>query len=340
MLRKLAFAILGLTLLTACTSSGRNTPETPTALPTATIPPTPGTPLTILILPADLPQDEYDSYQTLIYDLAQASQMRFQVLNALSVEEMQAELPALKVVVAIAPDPGLAALAAAAPQVQFLGIGIPGLRAMPNLSTVGAEGPPVDQQAFLAGYIAGMLAPEWRVGILTQRDTPGGEAARTGFEHGYSFYCGDCFNPNFNQPNRHGLYPIIVRIPVDESEANYRGYADLLLDNQVNVAYVFPAVATREVTTYLAQYGALLVGETLPSEDLRASWIVSIQADPISAIQAIFPELVAGNGGQVLETPLVLQDVNPSLLSEGKQNLVQEILDGLQNGTIDPGVTP
>jgi hypothetical protein len=291
----------------------------------------------MLVLPADMPQDEYDSYQTLIYNLAQASQMRFQVRNSLSVGEVQLELPSLKIVVTLPPDPGLATLAAAAPGVQFLAIGIEGLPAMPNLSTVGAAGLPVDQQAFLAGYIAGMLAPEWRVGILTI-DTPEGNAAALAFANGFHFYCGYCRNPYFTQPFYN--YPVSQLMQADTSPDQYPANAEVLLRYLARVAYVYPPVATPDVWSHLAQYGTLLVGETFPGEDVRANWIVSIQPDPVSAIQSLFPQLVAGNGGQVVETPLELNDINPDLLTEGKLRPVQEVLAGLQNGTIDPGVTP
>jgi hypothetical protein len=336
-LRKLSLVFLALVLLASCSLSGNETPGATPAPPTSAASPTPGTPLTILILPEDLPQDEYEGYQTLIYDLTQANQMRFQVRNRLSVEEMQLEMPALRIVVALPPDPGLAALAAAAPEVQFLAIGIPDLAEAANLSSIGAGGLPVDQQAFLAGYIAGLLAPEWRVGILTV-DTPEGNEAGNAFRNGYRYYCGSCRNPYFIQPRYN--YPVVQVMKPDTSEGEYPANAKVLLDYLAAVAYVYPPVATIDVVTYLAQYGAFLVGERLPSEDLRGHWIVSIQPDPVSAIQRIFPELAAGRGGQVLSTPLVLADVNPSLLTEGKQRLVEEVLAGLQGGTIGTGVEP
>ena len=107
--------------------------------------------------------------------------MRLQVLNKLSAADLALIGAALKVVIALPPDPGLAALAAAAPEVQFLAVGIPDLPAASNLSSIGGTGVPVDQQAFLAGYIAGLVAPEWKVGILSQKDTTGGDAAVTAF---------------------------------------------------------------------------------------------------------------------------------------------------------------
>ena len=50
--------------------------------------------------------------------------------------------------------------------------------------------------------------------------------------------------------------------------------------------------------------------------------------------------MIAGHGGKVVPTPLFLADVNADLLSEGKLRLVQDVLAGLQNGTIGTGVTP
>jgi hypothetical protein len=337
---KRLFILLACLLLTACAGRATPTAAPVTAMPTAiaTVSPDVPAPLAILVLPADLPQKDKKSYQTLVYDLTQANGMRFQVLNKLTSEDLGFAGEALKVVIAFPPDPGLGALAAAAPGVQFLAVGIPDLPAASNLSSIGGGGVPVDQQAFLAGYIAGLVAPEWKVGILSQKDTPGGEAARTAFGNGFTFFCGSCRNPLFPQPA--GIYPVIVRIPTDAKPGEYTAYADLLLRNVVKVAYVYPAVATPELLNYMAQTKMLVIGQALPGEGARSHWIASIQPDTISAIKTIFPELVAGQGGRIVPTPLFLADVNPDLLSEGKLRLVQDVLNGLQNGTIGTGVTP
>jgi hypothetical protein len=335
----LSYLILALILLTACAppTSTTPTPESPraTPLPTATAI-LPSSPLAILVLPSEMAQAESDQYQTLVYDLAQANGMRFQVRNVLTPADVAYEGPALKVVVALPPDPGLDAMAAAAPGVQFLAVGFSGSAAAPNLSSVGGAGLPVDQQAFLAGYIAGMVSPEWKTGILYQKETAGGEAARDAFSNGFYFYCGTCRNPYFSGPV--GVYPILVGIPTDAPESDYAGYATLLVQNIVRVAYVYPGIATPDLLSYMAQRGMLLIGQTLPGEDIRSNWIASIQPDLTAAIKRIFPELAAGQGGQVAATPLLLTDVNPDLLSAAKLRLVQEVLDGLQVGTIGTGV--
>jgi len=182
---KLVFLLITLTLMTACgghaTTTTPSTPVPPTATPNPTASPTETTPLAILVLPVDMAQKDKDSYQTLVYGLTQANGMHFQVLNTLTTDDLSLAGPGLKVVIVVPPDPGLAELTAAAPGVQFLAVGIPDLATAPNLSSIGGNGFPVDQQAFLAGYIAGLVAPEWKVGILTQKDNPSGDTAVNAF---------------------------------------------------------------------------------------------------------------------------------------------------------------
>ncbi len=333
-------SILLLVLLTGCALPGQSTPPTltePTApppTPSPTLQATAVSPLAMLVIPADMPQDQSNLYQSTVYDLAQQAGIRFQVRNALAASDLSTE-PGLKVVIALQPDPGLAGLAAAAPQVQFLGIGIPGLTAAANLSLIGSSGKPVAQQAFLAGYMAAMLSPDYRVGIITQ-DTPEGLLAEQAFTNGFHFFCGLCrqaFPPIYN-------YPVHLEIKTDVPEGQYPAYADVLVRYQVEVAFVYPEIATPDLLDYLFQKNIKIIGEAMPFEDLRPDWIASIQPKVIPAILQIFPNLVAGKGGQNLSTPLFLTDINPDLLSEGKQRLVEEVLRDLQAGYIDPGVKP
>jgi len=337
---KLAALVL-IILLAGCALPGSKTPTSvPSALTSPTEPadiltPTPDSPLVILVIPADMPGEQSDFYQATINDLAKASGMRFQVRNNLSSGEIALET-GLKIVVAFPPDPGLAELAITAPQVQFLGVTIPGLVPASNLSSVGGEGTPVDKQAFLAGYIATLLSPDYRVGIIFPKDSPEGNLAYSAFLNGMTFYCGLC-NPQF--PPWYD-YPVHSEIPSDIPEGQYPSYADTLKDYSVDFAYVFPSVATSDLLDTMAGYGLNIIGQTRSSESLASNWVVSIQPELLPAIQGIWPDLVAGKGGQSLSLPLFLVDVNPDLLSEGKLNDVQQILDRLQRGEISTGVTP
>jgi hypothetical protein len=295
----------------------------------------------ILVLPADISPDTSNQYQALVYGLASKYGMRFQLRNTLTPQDVEVELPWLKIVIALAPDKGLAALAAAEPEVQFLAVGISGLHASSNLSILGADDPPVDRQAFLAGYMAAMLAPEWRVGILTQKDTPQGTIASEAFTNGFHFYCGYCLNPNFTQPYAAGMYPAIVRIPTDLQPGQDVAYANALPENfYTKMVYVYPGVETSDVVGALLQANVLVISQALPAGLDKTDWVASIQPDLLTPIETLFPQLLDGKGGQLIPTPLVLSDINTDQLTTGKQALVQEILDGLQDGSISANTLP
>ena len=334
-------ALVLIILLAGCAMPGSNTPSSvPTTQPSATEPgvvltPTLDAPLAILVIPADMPAEQSDLYQTTFSDLARSSGLRFQVRNNLSSTDISMET-SLKVVIAFPPDPGLAELANSAPQVQFLGVTIPGLAVAANLSTIGSDGVPVDKQAFLAGYIAALLSPDYRVGIIYPKDTPEGALAYTAFLNGMTFYCGLC-NPQFPPWYK---YPVHSEIPTDTPEGQYPAYADPLKDYMVDYAYVFPSVATPDLLDAMAGYGLNIIGQTRPSDSLAPNWVASIQPEIIPAIQGLWPDLLAGKSGQNLSLPLFLLDVNPDLLSQGKLNDVQQILDELQRNEISTGVNP
>ena len=338
MRNRFAAIFLLLILLASCakpTQTPQPVPSTPVPTAGATATSTPGIPLVILVLPADLPKDESSQYQTAVYDLAQANGMRYQLLNTLTTSDITLAGPDLKIVVVFPPDPGLAALVAAAPSVQFLAVSIPGLAPASNLSTVGADGAPADRQAFIAGYIAAMIADDYRIGILTMND-PQGMTAEAAFANGMHFYCGLCqkaFGPWYD-------YPIHIEIPPDELQSRYPAYADPFINYAAPVVYVYPGVATTDLLESMAQKGLLLIGEDMPAQDLQSNWVVSLKPELIPAIQRLFPDLLAGRGGQTLPIPFILADVNPGLLSEGKQRLVQQTLDDLQAGYISTGVNP
>ena len=61
---------------------------------------------------------------------------------------------------------------------------------------------------------------------------------------------------------------------------------------------------------------------------------MTIQPDVIKAIQNAWPELINGRGGITVQSPLGLADIDPSLLSPGKQRLVEQTLADLQAGLI------
>jgi hypothetical protein len=269
--------------------------------------------------------------QNVLSELAAQEKLTFETRTDLTGIEFGA---GVRLVVAVAPDPGIANLAAANPQVQFLAVNIPGVQAASNLSAVGSAGDRPDQQGFLAGYLAAVITQDWRVGVISKGDTVEGKAARLGFSNGVIFYCGLCrpAYPPFVQ------YPQYVELAAEASAAEQQAAADILIQNAVKTVYVFPGAGDQTLLEYLAQAGVYLIGGALPGESLRASWITSIRVDEAGAIRQIWPRLMSGENAINLSAPLVMSDQNSALFSLGRQHLVEKMLVELLAGYIDTGV--
>lgn len=299
--------------------------DTPVILPTLS--PTATTPLAILVLPADLDAVASDLYQKTVYDLTQQSGYRFQVRNTLSAADV-AE-PGLQIVIAVSVDPGIAALAAAAPQVQFLAINIAGIAPGGNVSVLGGNSQS-DIAAFLAGYTAAMITDDYRIGMLIPRDNGDAIRALNAYATGMAYYCGSCrplyiFN---------WAFPQYLDIGAEEDKNNYDAYADILMmQYKVRTFYLYPDIYTEDLANYIGTTGAYVIGTVSP-EQRPAGWVMTIQPDVIKAIQNAWPKLVSGQGGITVQSPLGLSDVDPTILSPGKQRLVEQTLNELQAGLI------
>ena len=339
--RLVIFCVVLAMVLSACGASDvpslTSTPiptDTPVPLPTLTA--TPVIPLAILVLPATLDADTSNLYQKTVYDLAQAAGMRFQVRNTLTPADLE---PGLQIVIALPPDPGIAALAAVATNVQFLAINMPGITAGGNVSVLGGNSQS-DLAAFLAGYTAALITDDYRIGMLMPRDNPDAIRAFNAYASGMTFYCGTCrpfYLPAFciaeNLPR---CYPQYIDIPATEDKDNYDAHSDILITKyKVRTIYLHPDIATLDLETYIGTTGVLMIG-TITPEQMPAGWVMTIQPDVITAIQSAWPQLVSGQGGLAIQSPLGLSDIDPSLLSPGKQRKVEQMLLDLQSGFVAP----
>ncbi|RPJ28783.1 MAG: hypothetical protein EHM33_03305 [Chloroflexi bacterium] len=323
-------------LLSAC--GGNQTAATSTPVPTDTpvVPPTftatPVTPLAILVLPADLDPESSNLYQKTVYDLAQTSGVRFQVRNTLTAADLE---PGLQVVIVLPPDPGIAALAAAAPQVQFLAINIPEIAPGGNISVLGNNSQS-EIAAFLAGYTAALITDDYRIGMLLPKDNQDAVRALNAYANGMKFYCGACRPFYFYA----APFPQYLEIGAEEDPANYHAYADILmLQYKVQTIYLYPGIVTPDLTNYIGTTGAAMIG-TISPEQRPAGWVMTIQPDVIQAIKNAWPGLTSGQGGITVQSPLGLADVDAGLLSPGKQRLVEQVLSDLQAGLINTSANP
>lgn len=328
--RSIILFIMIMVALSSC--GGNNSAATSTPIPTDTpiIPPTltatPTTPLAILVMPADLDPETSNLYQKTVYDLAQASGLRFQVRNTLTAADLE---PGLQVVIVFPPDPGIVALAAAAPQVQFLAINLPDVAAGGNISILGNNSQ-TDIAGFLAGYTAAMITSDYRIGMMLPKDNADALRALNAYATGMAFYCGAC-RPLYFYP---APFPQYVEIGAEEDPVNYNAYADiLLLQRKVLAFFLYPDIATDDLMNYIGTTGSYLIGTVSPQQR-PAGWVMTIQPDVVKAIQNAWPGLVSGQGGVTVQSPLGLADVDPTILTPGKQRLVEQTLNDLQAGLI------
>lgn len=326
------FFILIALFLGACGLGNQATPtaiSTITTTPPPTLTATPVVPLVILVMPADLDKTASDAYQKTVYDLAQQAGMRFQVRNSLTSSDLE---PGLKIVIALPPDPGIAALAKAAPQVQFLAINIPGIQPGGNLSALSPNGQ-ADIPAFIAGFTAAMISDEYRIGMIIPKGDTTAQRAFFAFSNGMAYYCGLC--------KTFYVYtitsPAYIEVPSSESKKNYLGYANALINQKIYTLYVYPDLASPDFLTQIGSTGAQIIGTAIPNPR-PGGWVMTIRPDETQAIQKAWPSLLAGKGGLTVQSPIGIADIDPNLLSPGRQRLVQAVVDDLAAGRISTGV--
>ncbi len=341
---KSALIALSLIFLLGACALGRN--SQPTSIPTGTGVPVPTSsptavvPLAVLVVPTDLDKAASDAYQKVVYDLAQQSGLRFQVRNTFTPADLE---PGLQIVIALPPDPGIAALAAAAPLAQFLAINIPGVSVGTNISTL-ASNSQGDIPAFVAGYTAAMISDDYRTGMIMPKDDAGAQQAFRAFGNGMAYYCGVCntFRLYVDQTGQGIRFPQPAQIPTDENPNRFGGWVNYLVgDLKVDALYVYPdaKIGGKPLFDSLGQTGAQIIGTSAP-KPLPSGWVMTIRPEEVKAIRNAWPGLLAGKGGQAVPSPLGLSDVDPNILGPGKERLVQQVLDDLQAGLISTGVGP
>jgi hypothetical protein len=269
----------------------------------------------------------------LLGELASSESLSFESVEEFPPEKLHA---GLRLLVALPPDPGVAELAALAQPTPLLAVDIPGLPAAENLTVIGAQGGRPDQLGFIAGYLAAVVNGESRIGAVVPAGTPEGKAARLGFLNGATFYCGLC-RPNYPPFIQ---YPIVVELDEGAGEAGAQQAAQTMLENAVEVAFVYPFAGNEAVLKALAEVGINLIGGASPNPAWQPRWVASIRPNLTAALRLLLPALLKGEAAAGPVTPWAIRDANPDNLSPGRQSLVEAMLAELEAGFIGTGVDP
>jgi hypothetical protein len=188
---------------------------------------------------------------------------------------------------------------------------------------------------FLGGYLATAITAHWRVGILSVSDSRGGQAALQGFNNGVVYYCGLCrpAYPPYVQ------YPVAAEVPANAELAELQAAVDNLAAQFVNTVFVMGDLMSPELATYLASKDIHVISDALPPAAGDPNWVATVNTgDSMLLIRQFWPTLMAGTGGELAETALGLEAVNPTWLSPGRQQYVEEVMNKINEGIIDTGV--
>ena len=84
----------------------------------------------------------------------------------------------------------------------------------------------------------------------------------------------------------------------------------------------------------------VLIGGQSPPDELRSRWAATIRLDYLAPLEQIWPQVVSGQGDHIVDTPVVIQDINEEFYSPGRQRLVEQTLRDLEAGWILPFEIP
>lgn len=337
--------ILAVLLLAACqapspqaTTASPNAPEelpagtaaaTASPSPSPEPSPTPAPERVLLWAPEESDPGQVEALQAVLEELAGKAGY---VVDSVSTFSADGLSPELRLVVALPPAEGLQDLASAAPQTQFLAVGIPEAEPAANLSRVLVSQENEAARAFLAGYSSVLITPDWRVGMVVGPDSS--QALREGFQNGITFYCGLCrpAYPPFV------AYPQFVELTPGASQAEIDSAVAALSQASVQTVFLDPAVEQTALEAALAAAGIQIIASGTPPAEAQAAWVFSIQGAGglDGALRELWPALTSGQGGADLQLSLGLAEINPDRLSPGRQRLVEETLAELNAGLIQP----
>jgi len=94
----------------------------------------------------------------------------------------------VRLVVALASAAEISAAAAGAPNTQFLAVGVPDVQVGANVHSLNTSPSTLEERAFLAGYLLGMVIPDYRVGVISQAGTAEGQKTFDSFTVGARYF--------------------------------------------------------------------------------------------------------------------------------------------------------
>lgn len=330
--RQCIYLILTGSLIVAACTPASPAPTAAPALPTETATPEPTATLTPLprrvafaAAPGSSTALVQEAHRTLSA-LADASGVVLDVRNEIQPGDVAEDW---RVVILLGRPANFDELTASAPLVQFVLIDSAEIQPSANVSLILLK---PERQAFLAGYVSTLIAPDYRAAALLPSDEPRGALLFESFHNGGGFYCGRC--PGVYMPVL--LFPIIYSLPVASDLTAWQAGVAELQQSYIYVMYVDPEIASPELLNYLTQLGLTLVGGETPPNEVRGNWAATVQQSPFDNLGRHWDGLLGGQGGFVEAAEISVVDINETYLTPGKQRLVEGVIEKLAGDLVLP----
>ncbi|MCP4707005.1 MAG: hypothetical protein GY869_00135 [Planctomycetes bacterium] len=110
-----------------------------------------------------------------------------------------------------------------------------------------------------------------------------------------------------------------------------------MINQYVETMFISPEVKSDQLLRYLAQEEIEIIGSDSPPSDILSQWVASLEFNLFQAFQEFWPQFAAGVDGESVTVPLTITNVNPDLLSPGRQQFVEIMLADLIAGYVEYG---
>ncbi len=116
---------------------------------------------------------------------------------------------------------------------------------------------------------------------------------------------------------------------------DWQAQAEVLRQSFLYGFYVAPEAASQDLLANLALNKLILFGGETPTDaEVRARWAATIHSDLSSGMQSAWNAAMSGGGGQVVDAPLQIVDVNPTFLGSGRMQRLMFLAEQLQRGLV------
>jgi basic membrane protein A len=222
------------------------------------------------------------------------------------------------------------------PAIKFVGVDQSAIDSLANYFVIGEPGNRPDEEAFLAGALAGFMTQEHEVGIVVIGGTREGRMHENGFRHGLRYSCGKCelWVVTLNDPDD-------IVAGADTADRLRRARVDVMFAAAGRAGESGLEAATTQGMWVIGRGSDLTMAMSIGSEHVLASVI----RRPDISLPAIIGALLAGETPP--QIPFALANGNISLaenfgpdVSPAVIKLMSDIMTQLATGALDTGIDP